>query len=53
MQTCVKIFILFLTFGSLWLQAKPKEHLYDIEKGIVYYDIRGFALLTPETKLEY
>ena len=47
----IQISLLTLCLGTTSLYAKPKPHLYDIERGIVYYDISGSAQLTPETNL--
>jgi len=47
----IEVVILAVFLGSISLYAKPKAHLYDIEKGLVFFDIKGSALLTPETNL--
>lgn len=47
----IQIVLLSVSLGSINLYAKSKVHLYDIERGLVYYDIKGSALLTPETNL--
>jgi len=47
----IQTLLLSLCIGSITLHAKVKPHLYDIEKGIIYYDITGSAQLTPETNL--
>ena len=43
--------LLFLSMGNMILYAEAKPHLYGVEKGIIYYDIKGSARLTPETNL--
>lgn len=47
----IQTVILVLSLSILSLHAKVKPHLYEIERGIVYYDVRGSAQLTPETNL--
>lgn len=47
----IQILLLTLCMGTLSLHAKPQAHLYDIETGLVFYDISGSAQLTPETNL--
>jgi len=47
----IQTLLLSLCIGSITLHAKVKPHLYNIEKGIIYYDITGSAQLTPETNL--
>ena len=44
-------FLWFLSMGNIVLYAEVEPHLYGVEKGIVYYDIKGSAQLTPETNL--
>jgi hypothetical protein len=47
----IQVLILTLYLGTSPLHAKLQPHLYDIERGIVFYDISGSAQLTPETNL--
>ncbi len=47
----IQILLLTLCLSTISLHAKLKPHLYDIETGIVFYDISGSAQLTPETNL--
>jgi len=47
----IQTLLLTLCIGTMMLHATVKPHLYEIEKGIVYFDITGSAQLTPETNL--
>jgi len=47
----IQTLLLSLCIGSGTLHAEAKPHLYDLERGIIYYEIRGSAQLTPETNL--
>lgn len=47
----IQTLLLSFFIGTITLHANVKPHLYEIERGIVYYDIMGSAQLTPETNL--
>ena len=47
----IQTLLLSLCIGSIPLHATVKPNLYEIERGIVYYDIKGSAQLTPEPNL--
>jgi len=47
----IQTFLLTVAMGTIMLHANVQPHIYEIEKGIVYYDIKGSAQLTPETNL--
>ncbi|WP_309496894.1 hypothetical protein [Sulfurovum sp.] len=47
----IQTFLLTSCMGTMMLYADVKTHFYEIERGIVYFDIRGSAQLTPETNL--
>jgi hypothetical protein len=43
--------MILLVGGVTLLQAESKAHLFDVESGMVIYEISGGAQLTPETNL--